>query len=125
MTRRTDRVNFTLRRELGALIADAVSDPRLAPMTSVTRVDVSHDLEHARVYVSVLGDEEGQAQSLAALQSASGMLQRELESRMRIRRVPRLLFHLDGSLAAASDVLSLIDRVTEEDRRRAAAAEDA
>jgi len=118
MTRRRDRVNYTLRRELGALIPSAVSDPRLAPITSVTRAEVSQDLTEARVFVTVLGERASEAASLAALQSASGMLQKALESRIRMRRVPHLVFQIDTALSDGAEVLDLMDQLADKYRDR-------
>ena len=64
MTRRMERVNFTLRKELGSLIAEEVSDPRLDELTSITSVNCASDLGKARVYVSVMGDEKVRQESL-------------------------------------------------------------
>jgi len=118
MTRRRDRVNYTLRRELGALIPSVVSDPRLAPITSVTRAEVSQDLKEARVFITVLGERASEAASLAALQSASGMLQKALESRIRMRRVPHLVFQIDTELSDGAEVLTLMDQLADKYRDR-------
>ena len=68
MTRRTDRINHTMRRELGALIAEELRDPRLPRITSVTNVHCSADLQEARVLVSTLGSKAEQQKAIAALE---------------------------------------------------------
>ena len=118
MTRRMERVNFTLRKELGNLIAEEVSDPRLAELTSITSVDCASDLGKARVYVSVMGDEEVRRSSLEALRSASGRLRNLVKRRVRMRRIPYLEFIADSTLEDGAEILALIDRVKEEDLRR-------
>lgn len=110
-----ERVNVTLRSELGALLSTAIADPRLAPITSITRVDCNSDLSSARVYVSVLGEEEAIEQSLEALRSAAGLLRHRLKERVQLRRLPRLVFLSDRTLAAAADMLAFMDRVSEAD----------
>lgn len=110
-----ERVNVTLRSELGALLPRAIADPRLAPLTSITRVECSADLSSARVYVSVLGEEEAREGSLKALRSAAGLLRRRLKERVQLRRLPRLVFLPDRTLADAADMLALMDRVSEAD----------
>lgn len=110
-----ERVNVTLRSELGALLSTAIADPRLAPITSITRVDCNSDLSSARVYVSVLGEEEASEQSLEALRSAAGLLRHRLKERVHLRRLPRLVFLSDRTLAAAADMLAFMDRVSAAD----------
>ena len=118
MSRRIDRVNFTLRKELGALIAETLSDPRLSPMTSVTRVDAATDLAVARVYVSVLGSPEEREASMEALRSAAGLLRTRLGGKVHMRRVPQLRFEPDSIIEEGAEIDALISRVTEEDEAR-------
>ncbi len=120
MTRRMERVNFTLRKELGSLIAEEISDPRLADLTSITNVDCAPDLARARIYVSVMGDEQARQMSLDALRSASGRLRNLVMRRVRMRRVPTLEFLADFTIEDGAEMLALIDKVKEEDSRRAA-----
>lgn len=118
MNRRNGRVSITLQRELGQLIDESISDPRLAPMTSVTRVECTADLATAHVYVSSLGDREAREGSLEALQSAAGYLRREIDKRIHIRHVPRLVFHLDSTLVEGAEMLEMMDEVARQDRLR-------
>jgi ribosome-binding factor A len=120
MTRRNERVNHTLQKELGALIASELNDPRLPKMTSVTAVACSGDMREARVSVSVLGSAEERTQALAALESAAGMLRHALASRITMRYIPRLNFRSDATIEQASGMLQLMDRVAAEGRARAA-----
>ena len=106
-------------------IATKLSDPRIAPLTSVTRVEVSGDLEYARVWISVLGEESAQRRTLAGLGAAAGYVQRLVGSELSIRHCPKLSFHLDTSLKKAAETIRLIDEVTAEARRRSGEAEPA
>ncbi len=115
MNRRNGRVSFTLQRELGQLIDESISDPRLAPMTSVTRVECTSDFATAHVYISALGEPDVRQGSLEALESASGFLRREIDKRIHIRHVPRLVFHLDETLVEGADMLKVMDEVAEQD----------
>jgi len=124
LNRRLERANFTLRRELGALTRTVVSDPRLAPMTSITRVECASDLGSAKVYVTVLGDDAARAESVEALKSAAGLLRNRLQDRVRMRRVPRLVFLPDEALAGATEMLALIDSVSADDAERNPAPEE-
>ena len=117
MDRRGERVNFTIRRELGPLIED-LNDPRLSSMTSVTSVDVNRDLSIAKVYVSIMGTEEEQEQSLEALRSAATRLRMEISQRIVIRTMPRLTFIVDNTMQSGADMDQLIDRALAEDSRR-------
>ncbi len=113
MSRRQQRLNVLFREEISELIRSELRDPRLAGLVSITRVDVSPDLEKAVVYVSVLGDEGSQAATMAVLTSAALFLRRHLVERVRIRRVPSLQFVLDHSIEDAARVLELMKRVSD------------
>jgi ribosome-binding factor A len=114
MNRRVQRLNGLFQEELSELIREEVRDPRLASIVSITRVDVSPDLENAAVYVSVLGDEEDKRGSIEALTHAAPLLRRELLHRVRIRRVPSLHFVLDESIEKAAHILDLMKQVSGE-----------
>ena len=118
MDRRGGRVNHTIQRELGILIAEELNDPRLSPMTSVTHVDVNRDLSIAKVYVTVLGADAEREDSLEALRSATTRLQMLISQRIEIRKMPRLTFILDDQLQTGADMDQLIDEVIAEDSRR-------
>lgn len=122
MPYRIERVNALLREEIGGVLAGELSDPRLSPMTSVTRVDVSRDLSFAKVYVSILGTDEEKAQTLQALKAASGFVHRTIRPNLRMRTVPHLAFYLDEAIEKGAEMLAFIDQVLEEDRARAAEA---
>ena len=93
---RLDRVRNLL-RQVTSQIVPQVKDPRVGFVT-VTDVEVSADLRHARVYVSVLGDAETREATVAGLNSARGFVRREMTSQISLRHIPDLSFHLDTSL---------------------------
>jgi ribosome-binding factor A len=99
------------REELAALIRTELRDPRLPEMLSIVRVDVSPDLEHGDVYVSVMGDMQQQSDTISALEHAAPFLRRELLHRVSIRKVPHLKFHLDRTIEEAAHVLDLMKQV--------------
>lgn len=111
MGRRVSRVNDLLRAELSELLVRQIKDPRLAAFVTITEVQVSPNLRHARVYVSVMSDLEGQGQAMQGLTAAAGYFRRELKSRLRMRSIPELVFLHDNSLEHGSDLLALIDSV--------------
>jgi ribosome-binding factor A len=117
LNRRGERVNHTIRREIGPLIED-LNDPRLSALTSVTSVDVNRDLSIAKVYVSVLGTDEEREQTLEALRSAATRLRMEISQRIVIRTMPKLTFIADTQLQSGADMDQLIDQAIAEDSRR-------
>lgn len=112
MTRRTERLNHLLRQEITELLQREAKDPRLAVMVSVTRVSVSADLHHAKVYVSLMGSEEEKKGLLAGLHAAAGFLRRELAARLTLRFTPELTFAYDNTMEEAGKVIQLIDQVS-------------
>ena len=112
MSRRTEKVADLLQEEIADLLQRRVRDPSLEDvMISVTRVDVAPDLAHARVHVSVMADDLEQRAVMDALARSASFLHRELKGRIRIRRVPRLHFELDDSIAEGARMASLLREV--------------
>ena len=111
MPRRVDRINEQLRQEISRLLALQTKDPRLTGVISVTRVDTARDLRNAKVYISVLGDENQKKNSLLALKSASGFIHRAMRNAVGMKSVPFLYFYLDDSIERGADILDMIDKV--------------
>ena len=112
MSRRTQRLNHLFQEELADLIRTEVSDPRLGEIVSITRVDVSPDLENASAFVSVLGDGETKKATIQALTHAAPFLRRHLLERLRIRKIPHLHFLLDETIEEAAHVLDLMRQMS-------------
>lgn len=104
---RTRRVGEQIQRELAGLLREELKDPRLG-MISVSGVEVSRDLAHARVYISVLGGEETVSETIKVLNKAAGFLRHQLGQRMRLRVIPQLRFLYDESLAEGARMDALI-----------------
>ena len=99
------------------MLSEAVGelkDPRIGFVT-VTGVDTSPDLRHARVYVSVLGAEQKREQSLVGLEAAHGVLQRRLASELRMKRTPQLAFEYDPAVERGVRMTQLIDELAPDD----------
>jgi ribosome-binding factor A len=111
---RMRRVDEAVRAVLSDAIAAGLQDPRVGFVT-VTAVKTSPDLRHARVYVSVLGDEQERADSLEGLRSAHGYLQGRVAGALRIKHTPTLTFEYDDSVVRAMRISQLIDEGTEAD----------
>ncbi len=114
MTRRVDRLNGLLRQEISHLLSREIKDPRLNGIISITEVQTSSDLRNARVFVSVLGDQETKDAALDGIQSAASFLRRSLRDRLKLRYVPFLKFALDDSIADADALLRVMDHLQDE-----------
>lgn len=110
---RTDRLNERLREEIAQLVGNEIRDPRVGLVT-ITAVETSPELDHAKVYFTVLGDEEEKEEALVGLRSAAGFVRTQLGRRVHIRRVPEIHFHLDRKLAEAIRIESLLRDVAVE-----------
>ncbi|GER89169.1 ribosome-binding factor A [Dictyobacter vulcani] len=120
---RQEKLGELMTADLSELIRTRVKDPRVG-FASITRVEVSGDLRHARVFVSVMGTPEEQAETMKGLRNASGYLRHELATRLTLRYMPDLSFKLDTSIEEGARILGLISRVEQEDRERAARLEE-
>ena len=107
------RVNEAVRQVLSEAVGD-LKDPRIGFVT-ITGVDTSPDLRHARVFVSVFGSDEAQADSLAGLEAAHGVLQSRLAHELRIKRTPQLAFEYDPSVERGVRMTQLIYELAPDD----------
>jgi ribosome-binding factor A len=110
-TRRQRRVAELVHRELSQLLMREVRDPRLADVT-ITEVRMTPDLLIARVYFTVLGEDEEGTEALAALERATGFLRTQLAGQVRLRSVPELSFEVDKSAAYGRRIDELLDQIT-------------
>ena len=104
---RRDRVQETMRNELSQIIKRDLKDPRLGFVT-ITDVELSNDMSHAKVFVSVYGSEEEKQSSMVALENAKGFIRSNLGQRVRLRIVPELVFKIDNSIERGTRILELI-----------------
>ncbi len=110
---RKERVGSVVRDVVSQAISQKMHDPRLVPLTTVTRVEVTGDLQIARVYLSVHGGETAERKTMAAMQHAVGYLQRLVAGELNIRHCPELRFEIDKAVKNAQRTLELL----EENRR--------
>ena len=110
MTARTDRVDELLRQEIGGLLSREVKDPRIG-FATVTRVETTADLAHARVWVSGIGNPAERTETVRALEHAMPFVRHELGSRLRLRRIPNLHIHLDETAETGTRVLHLLEEL--------------
>jgi len=107
---RPERVADQIRSELGDLLARDVHDPGLGFVT-ITRVQLTRDLQQARVFYTVLGDDKGRRQSDRTLHRALPFLRRQIGARLRLKRVPELQFIYDESIAGQDRIEQLINEL--------------
>ncbi len=106
-----ERVNSLIRQEISELLQRQVKDPRLGNFITVTAVDTSSDMRHAKVFVSRLEGREEKQETLGVLASAAGFFRKELAMRLKLRRVPELNFQWDDSLERGDHLLQMIDQL--------------
>jgi ribosome-binding factor A len=106
--KRLDRVNQLLKEEIAEIIGRELKDPRIGFVT-VTEVETSKDLRHAKVFVSILGSDSDWAQALAVLENAAGFIRGELIRRLRLRVVPYVAFRPDRSMAHAAHITEILE----------------
>lgn len=125
MSRRTDRVASLIRDLVADGIRDELSDPRIEPMTSITRVEVSPDMSVAKIHVSVMAREAKRELTVEALQHAAGRLRSFIAPELSMRTAPRLMFYLDDSLRRSSQTMAAIDEALARTRAASGLPEEA
>ncbi len=105
------RINVEVQKELSNLISREIKDPRINPMTSVVAVEVSPDLKTAKVYISVLGDEESKNATRLGLKSAASFMRGQLARKLNLRNTPELTFVIDNSIEYGVRMSKLIHEV--------------
>ena len=116
---RTQRIGDQMQRELALLIQREIKDPRLGLIT-ITAVDVSRDLSHAKIFITIMGQDDDQEAIKGTLRihnDAAGFLRMQLGKSMKLRTVPQLHFNYDASIRRGVELSSLIERAVAEDRK--------
>jgi len=114
---RQEKLGELIAAELSHLLRTRVKDPRVG-FASITHVEVSGDLRHAKVFVSVMGSPEEREATMQGLKNATGFLRHELATRLVLRYMPEIVFKLDKSIEEGARILELIQKVEQEDRLR-------
>ena len=116
--KRINRISEEVKRVVSDLLLIEIKDPRISGMPSVNRVNVTKDLKFAKIYISVLGNEEEKANTIKGLESAKGFIRKEIGRRIDLRHVPEPLFYLDESIEQAIQMSKLIDEVNKDIQER-------
>ena len=113
MSLRSNRVAEQMKKELGDIITRKIKDPRVGFVT-VTDVAVTGDLQQATIYITSLGNDRERAETLKALEKASGFIRSEIGSRIRLRRTPEIAFEFDASIEYGNKIDELLRSLHEE-----------
>lgn len=108
------RINGEVQKELSNIIRGEIKDPRINPLTSVVAVEVAPDLKTCKAYISVLGDEKSQQETIKGLKSAEGYIRTMLAKRINLRNTPQITFILDQSIEYGVKMSKMIDDVTKD-----------
>ncbi|MCL1469489.1 30S ribosome-binding factor RbfA [Argonema antarcticum] len=123
--RRVSRVAALIQREVSQLLQNGIKDDRVGSgMVSVTDVNVSGDLQHAKIFVSIYGTPEAKAETMAGLKAATGYVRREIGQRVRLRRTPEVVFMEDKSLERGDRIITLLNQINQDRRDDNAIEED-
>ena len=109
------RVNGEVMRVLAEVIRSEIKDPRINPMTSVVAVEVAPDQKTCKAWISVLGNEESQKDTLAGLKSAEGYIRNQLARKINLRNTPEIRFIIDQSIEYGVNMSRMIDEVNRAD----------
>jgi len=113
---RTDKVSEAIRQEASVIIHDKLKDPRLGFIT-ITNVEMTPDLRYAKIYFSVLGNEEAYKKTKAALDSASGFIRKLVSERINLKFAPEISFHEDRSIEYSVRVEEILNEIKEKDEQ--------
>jgi len=113
MSLRANRVSEQMKKELSDIIGRKLKDPRIGFVT-VTDVRVTGDLQQAKVYITVLGDEEQKKNTLKGLAKAKGFIRSEIGQRIRLRKTPEIIFEIDESIDYGNRIETIIRQISDE-----------
>jgi ribosome-binding factor A len=112
--RRPDRVAEAIREEVAQFLADGVKDPRVRGLVTVTGVDVTRDLRHAKVFVSIMGDDSARKETFEGLEGVAAYLRGRVGRALRLRGAPEIEFKHDASVAHAARIETLLEQLQRE-----------
>ncbi|MDO5713470.1 MAG: 30S ribosome-binding factor RbfA [Tissierellia bacterium] len=105
-----------LKREISDIVQNKIKDPRISPIVSISKVNVTGDLSFATVGVSVLGDKREREETLKGLESAKGFIKKELGKNLKLRAIPELIFENDESIEKSMEMFKLIEEVNHDEK---------
>ena len=118
-SRRVARVSALIKREVSQMLLNGIKDDRVgAGMVSITDIDLSGDLQHAKIFVSIYGTEAAKAETMEGLKASTNFVRRELGHRIRLRRTPEIIFQEDTSLERGDRMLNLLNEISQNRREK-------
>jgi len=114
-SKRIGRISEEIKRVVSNTIRTELKDPRVSTMTSVTAVEVTRDLSYATIYLSILGNEDEQKNTLSAMSRASSFIRKEISSKLKLRHTPELIFKIDKSIEHGMYMTKLIEKIKKGD----------
>jgi ribosome-binding factor A len=112
---RVERIAEEIRRELSRILHYEVKDPRITEMVSIPKVEVSRDIRHAKIYISVLGNQQDKQDTMEGLKCANGFIRKELGHSLQLRHIPELHFVLDESIEYSIHIAKKLKELNQED----------
>lgn len=114
---RIDKIQELIKQEVSSMVLRELKDPRIG-FATITQVEASGDLRHAKIFVSIMGNEEQKRQTLEGLKNALGFIRSELAKRIRLRYMPEITLHLDTTLDYSVKIQELLDKVKKDEGNR-------
>lgn len=114
---RITRVAEQMKKEIAAIIEHQVKDPRIGFIT-ITNVELSNDLRHAKIFFSSLGNEEQQKKSLEGLENAKGFIRKEVAQRIQLRYAPEILFRIDNSIEHGVKISQILSKIKSDEAEK-------
>lgn len=114
--KRINRISEEVKKVVSTLLYNGLKDPRIKPMTSITKVEVTRDLSFAKIYASVLGDDNEKKETIEGLNSAKGFIRKEIGSKIDLRYIPEPIFYLDESIEHGIHMSNLIDKLNNKEK---------
>ena len=111
--KRSDKIGEAIREEISSILLKEINDPRIQ-LVSITRVEVSADLQHAKIFVSIVGSDQKKHEAFEGLKSARGYIQRKLGKRIRLRYTPEIVFKMDTSIDEGMHIYELLQEIKNE-----------
>lgn len=123
-SRRVSRVSALIKREVSQMLINGIKDDRVGSgMVSITDIDLSGDLQHATIFVSIYGTEAAKIETMAGLQASTAFVRKELGNRIRLRRSPEIIFQEDTSLERGDQMLNLLNKLSKNREEKETVAE--
>lgn len=110
------RISEEVKKEVSEIIQNGLRDPRISGMISVTKVSVTNDLRYAKIYVSVLGNDDDRKNVMEGLKNASGFIRKEVGQRIKLRYTPEMIFEVDDSIEYGIKISNILKDISKDDK---------